>query len=301
LDEELISEFEGFIGATRRPRTAKSYGQGARKLLRYLEEAEITPENAPPGLMGNFVQWMVQEEKLEPASVKLFSIGANRFLDWRRNQGDEIPAFGKPDLPKVPEHVVEVLTPDQILLYVGLVSQNITEPSRTALLLLPFTGLRSGEMCELQLRHLGSAKDKNGKAHLLFDFPGKGAKRRRVPIADKGKKILRDYLEDWRDEYAFKDKGNAFLFPGRSEGHLSTRTMRDGFAFVRSKLGRGLITPHILRKTYCTELLRSGFKITTVAEVMGHSSINTTHKYYSHVYDQDVMEAGNLTYKESNG
>ena len=296
MSEERIEDFERFIASTRRARTAKSYAQGARKLEKYLMSEAVDILDSPPGFMGNFVQWMVQSERLEPASVKLFSIGAARYLDYRRGQGEAIPVFGKPDLPKVADHVVEVLTRDQVMIYLGVIAQNITEPSRTALLLLPFTGLRSGEMSELRLEHLGSGKDKGGKDHLLFDFPGKGAKRRKVPIADRGKKILRDYLQDWRDEYGEKDSSNPFLFPGRNDRHVSPRTLRDAFSYVRDKLGISTLTPHILRKTYCTELLRSGFNIQTVADVMGHSSIQTTYKFYTAVDEEALMEAGNLSY-----
>jgi integrase/recombinase XerC len=294
MSEALLEQFEDFVASTRSKRTAKSYTQGARKLEKYLEDSDTDLSEAPPGMMGNFVQWMAQSEGLEPASVKLFSIGANRYMEWRRGQGEGIPTFGKPDLPKVPEHIVETLTPDQIRLFLGLTSTHITEPTRTALLLLPFSGLRSGEMSSLKLSHLGSGKDKGGKVHLLFDFPGKGAKRRRVPIADPGKRILRTYLGDWRDEHSERTTSNPYLFPGRGDNHISPRTLRDGFAHIRDKLGLDSITPHILRKTYCTELVRAGFHMATVAEVMGHSSIETTNKYYVHVNEQELMEAGNL-------
>jgi integrase/recombinase XerC len=292
--EELIYAFEKSVKATRANRTAKSYAQGARKFEKYLEDANCSLDDAPPGLMGNFVQWMVQDERLEPASVKLFSIGAARYLDYRRNQGETLPAFGKPDLPKVPEHEVEVLTRDQVMLYLGIISGNILEPSRTALLLLPYTGLRSGEMAAMKLTNIGTGKDKGKKDHLLFDFAGKGSKRRKVPIADRGKKILRDYLGDWLEGFNEKNPKNQYLFPGRSGGHISPRTLRDSFSFVRDKLGMATMTPHVLRKTYCTELIRSGFNIATVAEVMGHSSIQTTHKYYTAIKNEDLMEVGNL-------
>ena len=297
MSEDQIDAFEKAIKSTRANRTAKSYAQGARKFERFLDYSNVTLDEAPPGLMSNFVQWMVQDEKLEPASVKLFSIGASRYLDYRRNQGEELPPFGKPDLPKVPEHEVEVLTRDQVLIYLGIISSNILEPSRTALLLLPYTGLRSGEMAAMKLTHLGTGKDKSKKDHLLFDFPGKGSKRRKVPIADRGKKILRDHIGGWLEDYNEKHPKNDFLFPGRSEGHISPRTLRDSFSFVREKLGLATLTPHVLRKTYCTELIRSGFNIATVAEVMGHSSIQTTHKYYTAIQNEDLMEAGNLTYQ----
>jgi site-specific recombinase XerD len=273
-----------------------SYAQGARKLEHYLSSQNVDLLKAPPGMMSHFVQWMA-ESGLAPASTKLFSIGAARYLDWRRNNGEEFPAFGKPDLPKVPDHEVHALTQDQVLIYLGIISGRILEPTRTALLLLPYTGLRSGEICALKIKDLGSAKDKSGKNHLLFDFAGKGAKRRQVPLPDRGKKILRDYLKDWRDEYTERNSKNPYLFPGRSEGHLSPRTLRESLSFVRERLKMPTLTPHVLRKTYCTELLNSGFAITTVAEVMGHASINTTHKFYTAIHKEEIMEVGNLHYR----
>ena len=40
------------------------------------------------------------------------------------------------------------------------------------------------------------------------------------------------------------------------------------------------LTPHMLRHTYCTNLLTHGADITFIKELAGHRDIQTTAKYY---------------------
>ena len=58
-------------------------------------------------------------------------------------------------------------------------------------------------------------------------------------------------------------------------------------------------TPHILRHTYCTNLLRNGADITYIKELAGHQDIQTTAKYYLGV-DREALRnvvAKYLNYK----
>lgn len=51
------------------------------------------------------------------------------------------------------------------------------------------------------------------------------------------------------------------------------------------------VTPHTLRHTLATILLRAGANLKVVQETLGHASIDTTARIYSHVTSNDVRNA----------
>ena len=51
---------------------------------------------------------------------------------------------------------------------------------------------------------------------------------------------------------------------------------------------------HSIRDTYATKLIRLGANITTVKELLGHSSIKITEKYYVFVFPEDKSKTANL-------
>lgn len=57
---------------------------------------------------------------------------------------------------------------------------------------------------------------------------------------------------------------------------------------IRTLLGKH-ITTHVARKTYAMHLLNKGMSIESVSRVLGHSSINTTQKYYVRVTEERIM------------
>lgn len=82
---------------------------------------------------------------------------------------------------------------------------------------------------------------------------------------------------------------------------LKCRAARVGVMPVeptRDKRGRATdnksaITPHMLRRTFATKLLRSGTDLDTVADTLGHSSLDTTRKHYAFASDERTRHAIN--------
>ena len=62
------------------------------------------------------------------------------------------------------------------------------------------------------------------------------------------------------------------LFLSNYRQRISVRTVQ----YMLSKFG---VHPHILRHTFCRELVRAGVDIATVAELAGHADINVTRRY----------------------
>ncbi len=50
------------------------------------------------------------------------------------------------------------------------------------------------------------------------------------------------------------------------------------------------VTPHDLRRTYVTGLVRAGVPLPTVQKLAGHADIKTTIEYYNWVSDGDLRE-----------
>ena len=93
----------------------------------------------------------------------------------------------------------------------------------------------------------------------------------------------------------FNDHNCDFIFIQISQKHspgkpLNYRAVRDLFARLSQKVGF-CITPHMLRHTHATELLRNGWDCSYVQKRLGHSSIQTTINTYAHLNNEDLKKA----------
>ncbi len=70
------------------------------------------------------------------------------------------------------------------------------------------------------------------------------------------------------------------MFLNRAGGRLSVRSADDVIAGIARAAGlEGVVTPHVLRHTFATDLIRGGTDLVTVAELMGHASLDSTRIY----------------------
>jgi len=138
---------------------------------------------------------------------------------------------------------------------------------RAMLLLMLTTGLRRSEVGAIRL------EDANLEGGLLL-VRGKGAKQRMVPLMPQTAEAIRNYLAT-RPE---SDQPYLFLSPQgqRLANDYLNRTLRRILA--RAGLAKR-ITPHMLRHTFATHLVRNGVDVRTVQELLGHADLETTANY----------------------
>ena len=111
----------------------------------------------------------------------------------------------------------------------------------------------------------------------LIKVVGKGNKERFVPIGRIGQESIRRYLAIRADgKKGFKD----ILFLN-NRGTKLTRNMI--FIIVRKAAENAgvekTISPHSLRHSFATHLVENGADISSVQQMLGHSSITTTERY----------------------
>jgi site-specific recombinase XerD len=138
------------------------------------------------------------------------------------------------------------------------------------------TGARVSETVGLQARDLQLTLP----AHALLR--GKGAKQRTCPIWGATARLLREHLAE--QQIAPADATHVF------RNHLGQPLTRFGVRWILKKhllnaiirspsLRHKRLHPHCLRHSTALHLLNSGIDLITIANWLGHSSINTTNKY----------------------
>lgn len=144
---------------------------------------------------------------------------------------------------------------------------------RAILELLYGTGIRNSELRDLRQR------DVDWPRHLLFIADGKGHKQRWVPLGEEAESWLEEYLQKSRPTLARSHSGE-LVFLSRTGRRIS----RSDLAALVSRWARhvGLekpITPHCLRHTCATHMLRRGAGLRQLQTLLGHESVNTTQGY----------------------
>jgi integrase/recombinase XerD len=147
------------------------------------------------------------------------------------------------------------------------------------LTVMAYTGLRVSEVCHLD------CEDINLRERTLNVVSGKGDKDRMVVFSQPTAVSLRRWME------AREEVDTDALFLNRNRTRLSPRSVQRIVKRYASDAGiRKVVTPHVLRHTMATTLLRHGADIRIIQQLLGHSSIATT-QIYTHVDDQMLRTA----------
>jgi len=155
---------------------------------------------------------------------------------------------------------------------------------RAMLELLYATGMRVTELVSLDLI---SVKLEPENAYVKCT--GKGAKDRVIPIHEQAAEAVQEYLDDARP-LLVRNRDEKALFVNRRGERLT----RQGFWLILKGYARAAnlnedVTPHTLRHSFATHMLRGGMPLRHVQEMLGHANISTT-QVYTHLTTEHVRE-----------
>ncbi len=138
-------------------------------------------------------------------------------------------------------------------------------------------GLRVAEMSSLTVGHVRNRED--------LTIVGKGSKERIIPISRGLQRKIKDFIKMkllWKESI----HDDAPLFVSRNNGRLSRRSLEEMFenwclrAGLIAANGKAAYTFHCMRHTFAMRLRERGYTIEAVAELLGHSSLNSTRVYF---------------------
>ena len=150
---------------------------------------------------------------------------------------------------------------------IAAVEQSRSLRDRTIIVLMLHTGLRIGEVCGLQHKHIVI-----GERSGYLKIWGKRNKYREVPLNITARKVLMEYLESLDDVYEY-------LFASqRTKGRLTTRAL----GYIVSKYAQQAkidnLRPHDLRHRFGHRMAERT-PLHRLAQIMGHDSLDTTMRY----------------------
>lgn len=273
------------IAATRRPKTHEAYADATRRFELFLRRHGHDVQTAPPQSLQAFVLSMC-EEHLSTATIHWRTAGIRRYLAWCAEREVRVTPMYTPTMPRLRETVAEVLRGPQLGQYME-VARTQPEPYATVLQLLPMSGLRRSEICQLRCQdlslhprvflHIRSGKDTFVKSK----------RDRLVPPLMPAHRFLREYVLGPR-----RGIQSEWLFPHKNgNGHITPRMLGKKVKKIRERLGlQQKLTTHTLRHTFATLLKASGLSDSYIKGVMGHENLNTTARYI-HPAIEEVSDA----------
>jgi len=283
--EDAVPAFLDYLESYRgySPLTMKAYARDLRRFREFLAERYPGVDSPDQVRREMVVQFALSLKGAAPLTVRRKLAGLSSFYCFLQDTGQAgiNPARGVP-LPKVAQVLPACLSEKQTS---ALLAAAHTPWHRAMLALLLFVGLRRSEITAITLDDLDL---ENGQ--LLVR--GKGAKQRVVPLTAPVVRAIREYLA-CRPEAESND-----LFVSRIGGHpINGRVVGRMLSHIlrNAVLGQDGITPHRLRHTFATRLIRSGVDVRTVQELLGHADLQTTAKYLHSDTRMNREAVGRLT------
>ena len=232
-------------------------------------------------MLGWFRWLRDQDPPLSNSTREEHLLCLRRLLNDLAFQGHPLPPglIIREDFPVRPEYLPRPLSPED--------DQRLQDELRRtdnlyaiALLLTRLTGIRIGECIHLPLdclRHLGPEQ---WALHVPL---GKLHNERLVPLDSEGLRLL-ERIREWRARAspARLAKSEGFLLPRVGGRFALFQTLRLALADAAKRAGctdTSPISPHRLRHTWASEMLRCSLSLPALMQLMGHKDIRMTLRY----------------------
>lgn len=271
------------------PLTVRWYRESYRSFRKFLlEHAGLSPARFERQVFAvdEWARWN-RARGLAPTTVNALWRGLRAFFtDWSARDATANP-FRWHQAPGLPARLPRALPTAQCRRVLEVASNSpwlsAFERHRALALvgLCLYAGLRRGELLRLQVSDVDLAE---GTIRILKGKGRWGGKDRVVYVAPELHHILIDYL---RERPLYGENVPEFLCSRRT-GPLSEATLRRIFLRLQRVAGFAF-SPHVLRHSFVTHMLKSGIPLQVARDLAGHNDIGTTMGYLK-VFDDEKRE-----------
>lgn len=291
--EQIFESHLHTFALTSRRGTVDQYRSTARRFLAYLRTAfpqvrRLSQLRRDPHLVGWFRSLAEQQPPLCNETRVHYLCRLRRLLSDLADNGHDIQPdlIRREDFPPRARYLPRPLSPpDDQLLRQEL--RRTDDLLCNALLLTRATGIRIGECVHLPLDCL---REVGTDQWALYVPVGKLHTDRLVPADPEVRRIVERILTLRSLAPPSRlTKSQGFLLPRRGAYYALTKTLHSAVAKAAKHAGcSSHVTPHRLRHTYATEMLRLGISLPALMQLLGHKDIRMTLRYVL-VTQQDLQ------------
>ena len=281
MNKNLIQEFIDYLRFEKKysENTIESYTNDLNKTLKLTNKDLKTLTKKD---IQDLIQNIAKTESLSSTSRYISTLKSfYKFLEIYKyvnhNPTSDI------NTPKKSKTLPKVLSEEEVdnLLDINL-NTDFDYRNKAMLELMYSSGLRVSELVNLTVNDIDLTNS-------LVRIFGKGSKERIIPINDYANEALNNYISNHRFNL-FKNGENNYLFLN-NHGNKMTR---QGFFKIIKKLAQEKhikteLSPHTLRHSFATHLLKHGADLRSIQELLGHSDISAT-QIYTHISNEKLKE-----------
>ncbi len=284
--------------------TVRNYDQYLSRFLDYTKLKD--PKDITDSVVRDFRIWLNRQETksekgkalttLKKKTQNYYLIAIRAFLKYLARQNITSLSPDRIELAKVPERSLDLITIEELNLIMKAPDTSTLRGLRDkAMLELLFsTGLRVSELCSLP-------RDINLKLDEM-SIRGKGEKVRVVFISDDARIAVQKWLDkrdDMDDALFIQIKEGEKLAKNKDSLRITSRSVER--IIKQYAINSGIskkVTPHVIRHSFATDLLRNGADLRSVQMLLGHANINTT-QIYTHVTDTELKKIHKKFHRKS--
>ena len=280
---DLVTKFEAYLLTEKRVsrNTFTAYKQDLSQLILFLDKEQLSIDRVETADLKRFLQYL-HDLTLSARSIarKIAALkGFFSFLAARHafeNRAEDLI------VPKIKKSLPEYFTEQEIELLFQTAEKDSTPQGRRnqmMLYLMYVTGMRVSELVNLKI------------AHIMFNegrvrIEGKGGRHRIVPLPLSIVTMLRNYIKQIHDAFTQKHDETEYLFPIKYGSQVKLISRQAFWILLKGiwkKSGvQKEISPHKLRHSFATHMLKRGTNLRYLQEMLGHENISTV-QVYTHV------------------
>lgn len=186
------------------------------------------------------------------------------------------------DYPKLEKKMPDFLTLEEVTRLLDINIENEFDARNKAIIeLLYSSGIRISELTNMELANIDLDE-------CIIRVMGKGSKERIVPLGDFAVDALNTYIRYYRP--LLNKQNSTYVFLNNRGGILTRQFI---FKIIKRECQKKNInknvSPHTLRHTFATHLLKNGADLRIIQELLGHENLATT-QIYTHMSNEGLKK-----------